>query len=248
MHRSWPPTRRDLVMILLGIVSIALVYVYETVALDPAVLRWIVWTDGGLVAVFLLEWLDQMRREAHRTRWAVRNAWLLLGMIPLAWGLASFRLLRLVRLFRVLAYTPALGRLADRTKRIATDAHIVALLATSAGITVAGSALVWLAERGANPKLAHFPEALWWGVVTVTTVGYGDITPITALGRTVAIGLMVVGIGTIGLLASQVTGALVGRRGGDALLEDRLEHLGRLHAGGTLDDEEFARAKAKLLA
>lgn len=248
---SWPPTGRDLALIVLGVLSIALVYAYDTLDLSDRVRQWIVWADWALVAVFLLDWLDQARTAERRGRWVVRNAWLLLGMVPLAWGLGAFRFLRLARLARVLALTPALDGFARKARAVVTDGHIVALLATSAGITLAGSTLVWMAERGTNPDLASLGEAVWWGVVTVTTVGYGDITPVTTLGRTVAVALMVVGIGTIGLLASQVTGALVGRRdedGGDAALETRLERLAALRREGMLTETEFDAAKAKLLA
>jgi len=52
----------------------------------------------------------------------------------------------------------------------------------------------WHYEGGVNPKVGHFWDALWWGMVTVTTVGYGDITPITMPGKIIAILLMISGV------------------------------------------------------
>jgi voltage-gated potassium channel len=48
---------------------------------------------------------------------------------------------------------------------------------------VFSSSLMFLLERDANPKFASIPDAMWWGIATFTTVGYGDVTPITPLGR-----------------------------------------------------------------
>ncbi len=50
-----------------------------------------------------------------------------------------------------------------------------------------------------------FPDALWWSIVTCTTVGYGDISPATSIGRVVAVILMIFGIGLIGMLTGAIT-------------------------------------------
>lgn len=59
-------------------------------------------------------------------------------------------------------------------------------------------------ERDSGSKLSEYPDALWWGVVTVTTVGYGDITPETVGGRIVAAALMIVGIGLFSFITANV--------------------------------------------
>jgi len=73
-----------------------------------------------------------------------------------------------------------------------------------------GSWLVLLAEEDAPGSNIHnYGNALWWGIVTVTTVGYGDRYPITAVGRCVAVVLMLVGIGLIGVLTATVASFFV---------------------------------------
>jgi len=116
--------------------------------------------------------------------------------------------------------------------------------------------VVWMLERESNPQLSHFPDALWWAVVTATTVGYGDITPRTGLARVIATALMVMGIGLIGVVASSVSQALLASdqkpesapRDSREALVIALERLAALRASGALTHAEFLRAKEQVLA
>ena len=72
-----------------------------------------------------------------------------------------------------------------------------------------GSVAIWEIERHAQPdKFAKLGDAMWWMIVTLTTVGYGDVSPITPLGKSVAVFLMVFGIGIfagfVGLIANTI--------------------------------------------
>jgi voltage-gated potassium channel len=83
---------------------------------------------------------------------------------------------------------------------------LIAALAT----LVLGAWLVLLFERNAKGSNIHdYPDALWWAIVTVTTVGYGDRFPVTAGGRIVAVILMLVGIGLIGVLTATVASVFI---------------------------------------
>lgn len=68
---------------------------------------------------------------------------------------------------------------------------------------------VWLVERHApNASIHSFDDALWWGFTTISTVGYGDFVPVTALGRLLAVGLMIGGIAVIGVTSATVVSAI----------------------------------------
>lgn len=60
-------------------------------------------------------------------------------------------------------------------------------------ILVTATLVVYAVERDVNPHMRHYFDSLWWGVTTITTVGFGDIVPVTALGRWIGIGLMYTG-------------------------------------------------------
>jgi voltage-gated potassium channel len=87
-------------------------------------------------------------------------------------------------------------------------------------------------ERGAPDRnIDSFAEALWWGVTTVTTVGYGDTFPVTAAGRGVAAVLMVLGIGIFGLLAASLAAYFIEQdtsREPEDRLDDIQVRLGRI--------------------
>lgn len=127
-------------------------------------------------------------------------------VLPMDLRLLRFlRTFRLFRLFKMSRYVEALSRLGDvvRSKKeelIVTVLMIMMLLLFS-------SSLMFLVENEAQPdKFPHIPAAMWWGVATLTTVGYGDVFPITPLGKLFSAFIVFLGIGLFalptGILAS----------------------------------------------
>ena len=81
-------------------------------------------------------------------------------------------------------------------------AHVDFLAVYAIGLVLIVATLVMSAERGHNSELDSFPDALWWSIATVTTVGYGDVVPVTHVGRAFAYVLMIGGIGLFGALTA----------------------------------------------
>jgi voltage-gated potassium channel len=104
-------------------------------------------------------------------------------------------LLRLARLVRLVVASRGSRRLFDRLGRVA----IVAL-----GVVLFGSLVAYYAEHPTNSEFATVGDAFWWGIVTLTTVGYGDIVPKTATGRWAGVMIMVTGIAVLGTLAGSL--------------------------------------------
>jgi voltage-gated potassium channel len=104
-------------------------------------------------------------------------------------------LLRLARLARLLMATRGARRLFERLGRVALVAG---------GVVVVGSLVAYHAEHPSNPGFATIGDAFWWGIVTLTTVGYGDIVPRTGAGRWAGVTIMITGIAVLGLLAGSL--------------------------------------------
>jgi len=86
------------------------------------------------------------------------------------------------------------------------------LVAYFLGIMLAAGPLIYLIERRANPHFRSVEDGLWWSLVTLTTIGYGDVYPITRGGRLLASAVVLVGIGLVGLVTGKIASALVTRR------------------------------------
>jgi hypothetical protein len=74
---------------------------------------------------------------------------------------------------------------------------------------------LWSLEHDVNPGLANYGDALYWAVITTTTIGYGDIHPVTPTGRVIAGLLAFAGIGLMGLVSAQLTVHWIHRGEGD---------------------------------
>lgn len=112
-------------------------------------------------------------------------------------GETVFGILRLLKLAR---YSPALETLGvvvlAELRPLLSALFIMALLAVST------ATVLYFAERGVNPALASVPHALWWSVVTLATLGYGDVVPVTALGKVLGAGVAILGLCMFALPAS----------------------------------------------
>jgi voltage-gated potassium channel len=138
----------------------------------------------------------------------------------LAIDLRFLRVLRLLRIFKLTRYSSAMTMLLDvfRQEASAFFAGFFILLVL---LTLAASG-AYLVEQGAQPeKFGSIPDAMWWAMATLTTVGYGDVTPITPLGKLFGACVTVIGIGMAalpaGILASGLADQL--RRKREALSE-----------------------------
>ena len=83
------------------------------------------------------------------------------------------------------------------------------LIVVSGGLVIISATIVTSLERSSNPELGSFPDALWWAIVTITTVGYGNQEPVTFLGRIVAVILMITGVGFFGAIAANLAAFFV---------------------------------------
>jgi len=117
-----------------------------------------------------------------------------------------------LRVLRVLRVLTAGQWLIQRGSRLRFGRSATAVVIAVVFVTYLGSLAVLNAERGApGADIETFPDALWWSMVTMATVGYGDYVPVTTYGRIIAVGIMVVGISLLGLVGATVASAVISR-------------------------------------
>jgi voltage-gated potassium channel len=120
----------------------------------------------------------------------------------------AFVVFRLLRFLKLARYSPGLSSLYDAvvTERRALTACLVILI----GVVVATASVMHIVERGAQPdKFGTIPDAMWWAIVTLATVGYGDAVPITWLGKLVASVTAVMGLVMLALPVGIISSAFL---------------------------------------
>ena len=83
------------------------------------------------------------------------------------------------------------------------------LIVVSGGLVIISATIVTSLERSSNPELGSFPDALWWAIVTITTVGYGNQEPVTFLEGLSRLYLMITGVGFFGAIAANLAAFFV---------------------------------------
>lgn len=184
--------------------------------------------DSVICVVFVIDFgYNLLRSGGGRAYLVGRRGWLdLIGAIPVVGSVPASALLRLARLNRAAGIVRSYRgtHQEDLLRDVIRDRGQYALFFTTIVVMLvltAASVLV-LTFEGDDPHatIRTGGDALWWTFVTLTTVGYGDLFPITNGGRVVAVTVMFVGVGVIGALASILASILVPTP--DPELESRL--------------------------
>lgn len=188
---------------LAGVAGIFLaVYSVQVLAKLPSWLNDIL--EAGLVltySMFVIDYLVRLRLATNRVRWFFRHLLdLAVVVLPL---LRPLRLLRLLVLFSALQR--AVGG-AFRGRIVVYTAFSVILLVYVASLAILD------VERGRDGStINNFGDAVWWSITTITTVGYGDLSPVTTAGKVIAVFLMVGGISLVGLVTATLASWIIQR-------------------------------------
>jgi len=130
-----------------------------------------------------------------------------LALFPELRGLRVLRLLRLLRTSRVFRYR---NPFAIVLQALEENGLLFTFAFSVLGVTtLLGGITIYLVEGRSNPTIGSVMDGVWWALVTVTTVGFGDITPVTLLGRIVGAVMMICGMFTLALFAGIVGSSLV---------------------------------------
>ena len=200
---------------------------------------WIIW------AIFAVELGVRTYLAPTRASYLVHHWYdVVIVAVPFLRPLRAVRSARALRFLRVVRLAAFLGRIRDTALTVLTRHRLDYALATAVLVVFVSAGLMTRIEANEGGSIDSFGAALWWAFVTVTTVGYGDYSPVTAAGRGIAIVLMLLGICLFGIIAANIAAYVVTEQDDEqtaALLEEihqlraQVDRLERSLAGADSD-------------
>ncbi len=195
---------------------------------------WVTLADWAVWLAFALEFGLMGLVAADRKKYTLHNVVglaIVVFSFPLLPDLLALlrvvRVARLVRLFRLVRVVAALVRGMRKMRQSIGGQSVIYVGALTLVLAVTGAGLLVVLEPATVND--SFLDGLWWAMVTVSTVGYGDIAPQTLLGRLLAVVLMFCGLGLLSTLAATISAYFVGDEK-DAKHEDLSAQLERIEA------------------
>lgn len=189
----------NLLVFVLSFYVLGILIVDALIDLPPEVHKLIVYTDYIACSVFFLDFLIRFFRAESKLAY-MKWGWIdLLASIPANGVFRLGRIARVVQIIRVIKAYRSISHIVENIfknhmKGTFTFAVIVAFM-----LILFSSVLILEVETAPNSNIKTAEDALWWAYVTITTVGYGDLYPVTTEGRIVALVLMTAGVGLFGV-------------------------------------------------
>ncbi len=212
----------EIFMAVLALVVVAILFVEFTRPLTEDQQAMLTNIDLSILGIFAVDYFYRLIRAHDKWHFFKRNIFDLIAIMPFDKAFRVARLARLVRLARlsrstrltrILRFSKVVRlfafskRLGNTFSGVLKTNGLVYVVLLTIGIILLGAVGILMFED----TMANFGDALWWSLVTTTTVGYGDISPESAGGRVLAGFLMIVGIGFLGMVTGSIATFFVDR-------------------------------------
>lgn len=256
----------DFCLVLLILINVIAIVIESVQSIAIEYRLYFIWIEIISVGIFTIEYLSRIwacvDKEKYRnsgdSHFKMRLKYItsplalidLLAILPsylmlfVSFDLRFLRVIRLMRVFKLTRYSRAMQLLLQSFKEEASS--LGAAFFIMAIVLILASCGIYLIEHDVQPdKFGSIPESMWWAMATLTTVGYGDVVPITPLGRFFGGLITVLSMGMVaiptGLLASSFSEQLRKRR---TLFEDTVHAY--LEDGKLTDDEKNKLERLRL--
>jgi len=207
------PRRRlaiiDSIIIALTVFVLVLL-LYETTTNIPESTRTaIIWIDTAACIAFIAEFIYKIRHANSGSLYFKRHWIDLLSSIPFITFLRVGRALRLIRLFRFFRFIALFSRIGKHILVYFLEDTFTFILFSAITVCILGSVYIYYIEAGINPNINSIGDAFWWCFVTLTSVGYGDISPVTTMGRIGGTVIIMSGLGLFSSLTALIATRLI---------------------------------------
>jgi voltage-gated potassium channel len=225
----------QLTLLVLSVVALGIIAAEALLPVPREVSRILAGVDLIACGVFFLDFVLRFRGAESKLRF-LRWGWIdLLASIPNVDVLRLGRAVRVLRVLRLLRGVRSLRHLVGIMYRHKGRGGVATVVLIMFLLVVFTSVGILLCETAPDSNIRTAGDAVWWSVTTVTTVGYGDRFPVTAAGRTLAIFLMICGVGLFGTLSGVIASLFLGQPAPDPALMNEMRAL----------REEIARSRGE---
>ncbi|MTB64001.1 Ion channel protein [Streptococcus sp. zg-86] len=197
-------SRYEVVMIVMAVLYVLLI-ISEMLALVSSQSLLYHVCDTLLWGIFVFDYSSNLYYAENKGEYVRKNILDLIAILPFVQLAAFFRIGRIARftkLFGVLKFTRLIAissKLWDILRKLMNTSGLYKILVLNFAAVMVASGVLTIVEKHT------FLNALWWSIVTMTTVGYGDIVPHTTIAKVIAIVLMLIGILTFGMVTAIIT-------------------------------------------
>ncbi len=201
------PKPFDLAMMLLSLVSVVMILVMAFGNLSEESHRLLIMLDTGICCIFLINFFYGLFK-ARQKRYYFKKHWIdLVASIPAIEPLRFARIFQILRVFRLIRMTHSVVKPLLKQRSQTTLALLLAVMVT---IISFSSVLILLVEAGvaeANIKTAE--DAIWWTIVTISTVGYGEYYPVSTAGHVIGTIVIISGVSFFGVMSGYIASVLI---------------------------------------
>lgn len=194
----------EIIMAILSLLVVFILTIQITINLSPTQSVVLDYIDTSIWGIFLIDYIVRLFLSKNKWSFIKNNKLDLISIIPINSLLQSIRIVKLSRIIKLTKFIKFLrmiiffSKFKSKINEFIRTNNLNYVIFVTVLTVFSGAIGISITE---NMK---FDDALWWAYVTATTVGYGDISPATGIGRIIAAVLMLVGIGFIGMLTGTI--------------------------------------------
>lgn len=194
----------EIIMMLLAVVVVVLTIIQLSINVSESMNKLFLIVDRTIYIIFVIDYFTRLIYSEKKLQFIKNNKIDLITIIPFTTFLRVFRVLRFLkvteifRITKVLRAAVFLNNFAKKSSKLVKTNNFNYVLLITLVLIFTSAAFFSIVES------KDFGDSLWWSFVTATTVGYGDISPTTTLGRIIAVILMLSGVGFMGMLSATI--------------------------------------------
>jgi len=217
----------QIVVLVLSILVLGALFVDTAFKLPQEISKILEFVDTGVCVLLLADFCVRFHKAKSKLVF-MKWGWIdLLASIPNLPFLRVGRLVRILRIIRLLRAIRATHKVSHLLFRNKLHGGVASVFVSFLLLVVFSSVGILICEQSEPAaKIKTAADSIWWSVATITTVGYGDLYPVTPEGRCVAMALMISGVGMFGVVSGLIATALIGTKKENS--DDKAEILERL--------------------